>query len=110
MLIESTLDIILATAATASDRNQAATAITPSLATVRRGMETMKFTTRARITTYTPPMVAAGERRAMTVDRFGHRINDLHCAKQFGTPEDVRRVIEETVDEVRTAALGRRCE
>jgi hypothetical protein len=107
MLIETTLDIILAAAATSHDHQQAATAIAPLLATVRRGMETMKFSTPARITTYSPPKVAAGESRAVTADRFGHRINDLHCAKQFGTPEDVRRVIEDTVEEIRVAALGR---
>ena len=107
MLIESTLDIILATAATATDRNQATTAIAPLLATVRRGMENMKFSMPARITTYSPPTVTAGEHRALTADRFGYRINDLHCAKQFGTPEDVRRVIEDTVEEIRVAALGR---
>jgi hypothetical protein len=107
MLIESTVDVILATAATAQDRNHAATAIAPLLSTIRRGMETMKFTMPAKINTYIPPKVAAGESRAMTAERFGHRINDLHCAKQFGTPEDVRRVIDDTVEDIRVAALGR---
>jgi hypothetical protein len=107
MLIETTLNLILATAATAHDHKQAATAIAPLLATVRRGMETMKFSTPARITTYAPPKVTAGESRAMTAERFGHRINDLHCAKQYGDAADVRRVIDDTVEEIRVAALGR---
>jgi hypothetical protein len=107
MLIESTLDLFLATAATSHDHQRAATAIAPLLSTVRRGMETMKFSTPARITTYSPPRVAAGESRAVTAERFGHRINDLHCARQYGDAADVRRVIDETIEEIRVAALGR---
>jgi len=107
VLIDSTLDLILAVASTAPDRKQAATAIAPLLSTLRRGLETMRFTGPARITTYAPPRVAAGESRALTAERFQHRLNDLHCAREFGTPEDVRRVIEETVDEIRVAAIGR---
>jgi len=107
VLIDSTLDLILAAASTSSDRKQAATAIAPLLTTLRRGLETMRFTGSARITTYTPPRATAGESRALTAERFHHRLGDLHLAKEFGTPEDVRRVIEETVDEVRVAAVGR---
>jgi hypothetical protein len=107
VLIESTLDLILATASTSQDGKRAATAIAPMLATLRRGLETMTFTTPARITTYMPPSVVAGESRAMTAERFAHRLNDLHCARQFGTPEDVRHVIDSTVHEIRVAALGR---
>ncbi len=107
MLIESTVDLILSSSATATDRKQAAAAIRPLLATLRRAMETMQFKTAARITTYSPPAVIANESRAFTAERFTHRINDLHCAKSFGTPEDVRAVIDQTVKEVRDAALGR---
>lgn len=107
MLIDDTLTLILTAASTAHDRTQAATAIAPLLATLRRGLEATKFSGSPRITTYSPPAVAAGESLSLTSERFRHRLQDLHLAQHFGTPDDVRRVIEETLDELRFATLGR---
>jgi hypothetical protein len=106
MFVEDTVDAVLRVAASQPDHHKVATAITPLLATLRRSLETTDFQGPARIRTYTPPAVRAGESHAMTADRVGHRLNDLHCARVLGTPEDVRAVIEMTVNEVRTAAMG----
>lgn len=111
MLIETaTIDTILTAASTAPDRKRAAMAISPLLATLRRGLETAKFSGSPRITTYSPPAVVAGERPSLTAERLRHRLHDLHLARAFGTPADVSRVIDETVSEIRVAALGRHLE
>lgn len=107
-MIESTVDCILRVAASQPDNRTAATAITPLIATLRRTLETTRFQGPPRIVTYQPPTVRAGESHAMTAERVAHRLNDLHCARELGTPEDVRAVIEMTVNEVRTAAMGRK--
>ena len=107
MLNDDTITLILAAASTAHNRTQAATAIAPLLATLRRELETAKFSGSPRITTYAPPAVTAGESRSLTAERFRHRLRDLHLARVFGSPADASRVIAETIKEVRVAAHGR---
>lgn len=105
--MSTTVSSILEAASGSTSRVQAEAAIAPKLISLRTELETMTFDGPARLLAYSPPTVTLGGQPDTTAARFRFRLNDLHCARKLGNPADVRRVIDDTLEEIRAAALGR---
>ena len=99
---------IVTTGAATRDTAVAIEAITPALVELQRQLEKAagSFLGPPRLCGYNPPPPCRGESPSRTADRVRHAIRSLHCAKCFGSADDVRRVIEATVRDVKIAAVG----
>lgn len=100
------VSLVLAAAAAANDSAEAERAIEPHLEALRRQLHGMSFKGAPRLRTLSPVGVSATESPAMTVERVTRRIEQLHLAKVYGTADDAACLIDDTVAEVRFAALG----
>ncbi len=106
-MFEDTVAEILATATTASTPAAAERTIASLVAALRRGLETMRHNGPPRLRAYSPPTFTAAEPPTSTLHRFAHRLDEIALAKASGSSRDVRRMIDQTVGEVRAAALAR---
>lgn len=104
--LDRLVDMIYAAGNSKPDREQAAAAVSSAARILRAELEAAVFDGPPKVLTYAPSTFPAGS-ASSTADRLRFRFNDLHCAKVLGTPEDVERVIAETVSEVEAAALSR---
>lgn len=98
---------ILLTASCRATSAEAEAAITPILTMLRGSLESMRFDDPPMVFSAYRPTVRAGQSAGEACRLFRQRLNDVANAKRWTDAENVERVIDTVVDDIRAAALGR---